>query len=143
MALTRRLSAPQSLEQTAELPLAGRDPEPGWFIMDDPACLYYCLLYIPNMPIKTLPSRSEQLMVRLDSASKKFLHQAAQLRNVSVSDYVRLVAVVQARREVKEAVNHTIVLTSDEQLAFWKALNEEPRLTQRQRKLGSIMRGAA
>ena len=81
------------------------------------------------------------LMVRLDSADKAVLAAAARLRRVSVSDYVRTVTVAQAAREVGAARVQTIVLTPDEQLAFWKALNEPPLLTPAQRKLGELMRG--
>ncbi len=43
------------------------------------------------------------LMVRLDDESKQCLAEAANLRHVSVSDYVRTVTVPQARREVRTA----------------------------------------
>ena len=39
-------------------------------------------------------------MVRLDAEGKAFLAQAAELRRISVSDYVRTVTVPQARAEV-------------------------------------------
>jgi uncharacterized protein (DUF1778 family) len=80
-------------------------------------------------------------MVRLDEESKAYLTQAAELRRISVSDYVRAVTVAQARREVLAAREQTIALTPEEQLAFWNALNETPRLTDAQRRLGKIMRG--
>ena len=81
------------------------------------------------------------LMVRLDEQSKAYLSEAAQLRQISVSDYVRTVTVSQARREVEAARSQTISLTPDEQLAFWTALSAPPKLTKRQKKLGAIMRG--
>src|SRR5437870_10347526 len=84
---------------------------------------------------------SPTLMVRLDDESKSFLTKAAELRRISVSDYVRTVTVAQARREVQAALDQTIALTPEEQLAFWTALNETPTLTAAQRKLGAIMRG--
>jgi uncharacterized protein (DUF1778 family) len=80
-------------------------------------------------------------MVRLDEDSKAFLAQAAELRQVSLSDYVRTVTVAQARREVLASREQTLAMTPEEQLAFWNALNEAPRLTEAQRRLGSIMRG--
>jgi uncharacterized protein (DUF1778 family) len=82
-------------------------------------------------------------MVRLDAESKACLTRAAELRKVSVSDYVRAVTVAQARREVEAARQHTIVLTPDEFLAFWQALEAPVHLTPAQRKLGAIMRGEA
>jgi len=81
------------------------------------------------------------LMVRLDDESKQCLAQAAELRQISVSDYVRAVTVPQARREVRAARQQLIALTPEEQLSFWKALNETPKLTPAQRRLGSVMRG--
>ncbi|HZT83226.1 MAG TPA: DUF1778 domain-containing protein [Gemmataceae bacterium] len=81
------------------------------------------------------------LMVRLDDESKAYLTRAAELRHISVSDYVRTVTVGQARREVLAAREQTLALTPEEQLAFWSALNETPRLTEAQRRLGAVMRG--
>jgi uncharacterized protein (DUF1778 family) len=80
-------------------------------------------------------------MVRLDDESKACLTEAARLRGISLSDYVRAVTVPQARREVSAAREQTLALTPEEQLAFWKALAEPPKLTEAQRRLGSIMRG--
>ena len=81
------------------------------------------------------------LMVRLDKESKAYLAQAAELRRISVSDYVRTVTVAQARREVLGSHEQTLAMTLEEQLAFWNALNETPKLTEPQRRLGSVMRG--
>ena len=80
-------------------------------------------------------------MVRVDRSSKTVISQAARIRGVSASDYVRSVVVAQARREVEEARTRTIVLTPEEQLAFWQALEQPTSLTPRQRELGRIMRG--
>lgn len=81
------------------------------------------------------------LMVRLDESSKSVLAQAADLRRISVSDYVRTVMVSQARKEVEAAGDQVIALTPAEQLAFWKALQEPARLTKRQKELGRLMQG--
>lgn len=83
------------------------------------------------------------LVVRLDEDSKDVLARAAGLRRISVSDYVRQVTVAQARREVSAAREETIALTPEEQLAFWRALNATPTLTEAQRRLGATMRGEA
>lgn len=80
-------------------------------------------------------------MVRMDDEGKSYLAQAAELRHISVSDYVRTVTVAQARREVMAARKQTIALSPDEQLAFWNALNESPKLTDSQRRLAAVMRG--
>jgi uncharacterized protein (DUF1778 family) len=80
-------------------------------------------------------------MVRLDKESKDALAQAANLRKISVSDYVRVVTVGQARKEVSASNAQTISMSAAEQLAFWTALNEGPKLTAAQKKLGKVMRG--
>ena len=93
----------------------------------------------PRSPADTPTVRS--LMVRLDDQSKTYLTQAAGLRGISLSDYVRTVTVAQARREVLAARDQTLALTPEEQLAFWNALAAPPVLTDAQRRLGSVMRG--
>ena len=86
-------------------------------------------------------STPSPLMVRLDDESKAYLSQAAELRRISVSDYVRTVTVAQARKEVQAAREQTIALTPKEQLAFWEALRKPTKLTDAQRRLGAVMRG--
>ena len=81
------------------------------------------------------------LMVRVDQEGKECLSQAAELRGISVSDYVRAVAVAHARREVRAARQQVLALTPEEQLSFWNALSTTPKLTPAQRRLGSAMRG--
>ena len=82
-------------------------------------------------------------MVRMDDESKAVLVAAAELRQISVSDYVRSVMVQQASRELAAADSKTIGMTRDEQLQFWSALTKPPRLTKAQKELGAIMRGEA
>lgn len=85
-------------------------------------------------------TKSSHLMVRLDEDSKSYVTRAARLRRVSISDYVRLVTVAQARREVSQAEQGTVSLSPEEQLAFWNALNTTSKLTKAQRELGRTMR---
>lgn len=100
---------------------------------------------------KSKPSRAQRkprkttspLMVRLDAESKACLTRAAELRRISVSDYVRTVTLAQARREVLAASEQTIALSPDEQAAFWTSLSETPKLTAAQRRFASVMRGEA
>ncbi len=87
------------------------------------------------------PKAASPLMVRLDHESKKCLAKAAELRRISVSDYVRTVTIPQARHEVRASREQVVALTFEEQLTFWNALNEKPKLTNRQRKLARVMRG--
>lgn len=86
-------------------------------------------------------SKASSLMVRLDSESKQALVEAAGLRRISISDYVRAVTVAQAKREIASAREQTIRLTPDEQLAFWDALQAPVKLTAAQKRLGALMRG--
>ena len=80
-------------------------------------------------------------MVRLDEESKRLAFPCRGIRHISVSDYVRQITVAQARKEVDGASERTIVLTPDEQLAIWNALNTPVKLTPSQKILGKIMRG--
>ena len=82
------------------------------------------------------------LKIRLDAESKQSLLAAAKLRRISVSDYVRTVTVAQARREVASARDKTILLSPEEQLAFWQALKTPSKITPAQKRLGAMMRGA-
>ena len=97
---------------------------------------------VTKRPVKkSIPT--SPLMVRLDAQSKQALLRAAELRGISVSDYVRTVTVAQARREAAAAEEQIVRLAPEEQLAFWTALQETPRLTPAQRQLGKLMRGEA
>ncbi|MFN5744180.1 MAG: DUF1778 domain-containing protein, partial [Planctomyces sp.] len=78
----------------------------------------------------------------LDSESKQALTDAAELRRISVSDYVRTVTVAQARREVASAREQTVLLSPDAQGAFGGARHPPPKLTPAKTRLGAIMRGA-
>lgn len=89
----------------------------------------------------TSENKTSSLMVRLDSDSKKAVADAAKLRRISISDYVRTVTVAQARREVASAKDQTILLSPEEQLAFWQALQAPAKLTPAQKKLGVLMQG--
>jgi uncharacterized protein (DUF1778 family) len=96
----------------------------------------------PRGRVRKAP-KSRTLIVRLDEESRAILDRAAELRRISVSDYVRTVTVPQARREVGAARDQIIALSPEEQRAFWMALSQEPELTESQRELGAIMRGEA
>jgi uncharacterized protein (DUF1778 family) len=87
--------------------------------------------------------KNSSLMVRLDDESKALLTSAADLRKISVSDYVRSIVVGQARRELTAAGTNMISMTPEEQLEFWQALSKPPKLTKAQKQLGKVMRGEA
>jgi len=88
-----------------------------------------------------MANASTSLMIRLDPDSKTCVARAAELRQVSVSDYVRSVVVAQARRELAAADQQVIVLTPAEQHAFWQSLQEPIAPTTAQQALGGLMRG--
>ncbi|QDV54589.1 DUF1778 domain-containing protein [Rosistilla oblonga] len=87
--------------------------------------------------------KTSSLMVRLDEQSKATLSAAAELRRISVSDYVRSVVVGQAERELAAAEAQTVAMTAEEQLQFWNALAKPPKLSKAQKELGAMMRGEA
>ena len=93
----------------------------------------------PRSPVSTVAARS--LMVRLDDESKSYLCQAAELRGISLSDYVRTVTVAQARLEVLSAEGQPLALTREEPLAFWHALDRPVNLSAGHERLGRMMRG--
>ena len=86
--------------------------------------------------------QAHTLNMRLDAAGKGAIARAAGLRRLSISDYIRVVLVQQAQREVAAAGHQVLTLTAAEQQEFWTALHEPIKLTPRQRKLGRLMRGA-
>jgi uncharacterized protein (DUF1778 family) len=94
------------------------------------------------MATPIMANASTSLMVRLDPDSKTFVARAAELRHVSVSDYVRSVVVAQARREILAAEQQVITLTPTEQQEFWQALQAPTALTAAQQELGALMRDA-
>ena len=57
-----------------------------------------------TVPTAVRSKQPSSLMVRLDERSKKLLKRAAELRRMSVSDYVRTITVSRAEREVRQAV---------------------------------------
>ncbi len=86
---------------------------------------------------------TKTLQARLDPKSKRVVEQAAKLRNVGLSDYIRLVLVPTARKEVELAKQQVLQMTPDEQERFWLALQAPSKPTKAQRKLGKIMQGNA
>lgn len=81
------------------------------------------------------------LQARLDPESKQAIVEAAKLRHVGLSDYIRLVLVPTAKKEVEQAKSQVIQMTADEQERFWNALQTPAKPTKAQQKLGKMMRG--
>jgi uncharacterized protein (DUF1778 family) len=88
-------------------------------------------------------TRETILRFRLDEESKGYIVRAAVLRHLNVSECIQAVVVPQARKEVEEAKKQTIVLTPDEQLTFWHALQTPQMPTKAQRELAELIRDEA
>jgi uncharacterized protein (DUF1778 family) len=101
----------------------------------------YCKLQY-NAGMKT-DEKSTVLQTRLTPEQKAVIQEAAELRRLSLSDYVRQLLVTMARQDVESAKQNVIELTAEGQLAFWKALNAPVKLTPAQKRLGRVMRGEA
>jgi len=86
-------------------------------------------------------TKMQTLQARLDPESKRLIEEAARLRHVGLTDYIRLILVPAARREVLCAQNQALFLSPTEQEQFWEALNSPLDLTPAQEELGAIMRG--
>lgn len=82
------------------------------------------------------------LVVSLDADSRRLLEQVAALRQINVSDYVRMVSVAQARMDVELDHANGLALSPEEQLAFWQALQGSAALTSQQQRLGKMMQGS-
>ena len=83
------------------------------------------------------------LQTRLSAEDKRAIQQAAALRRLAVSEYLRQVLVPLAKREVSSAEHSVIELSADEQLALWQALEAPAKLSKAQKKLARQMRGDA
>ena len=93
-------------------------------------------------PSRRKPERKRpSLRLNLDQYSRRTLEAAAKLRRISVSEYIRSIAVPQAKREIEGARQNVVVLTPDEQLAFWNALQAPVKLTPAQMRLSRLARG--
>lgn len=90
------------------------------------------------MPIK---EKAEVIQARINSENKGLIVQAAKLREIPVSDYMRLVLIDQARKEVTSNEQRVLQLTADEQIEFWNALDNPKSLTESQKELGKLIKG--
>jgi uncharacterized protein (DUF1778 family) len=87
-----------------------------------------------------VPSKNANLLVRFDSGAKSLVLRAANLRGLSLSDYVRTRIVPLARQDVDEAETGVLRLARQDQIAFWQALQHPPAPTRAQRELGKLVR---
>ena len=88
----------------------------------------------------TTGAKDANLLVRFDRGAKSLVQQAANLRGLTVSDYVRSRIVPMARQEVDEASTGVLRLPKEAQTAFWQALQRPPAPTKAQRALGKLVR---
>ena len=85
--------------------------------------------------------KTQILQARIDKKNKDLVVKAAKLRSMPTSDYVRSIVIEQARKEVDCAEKEVLQLTADEQLSFWKALDHDSSLIEKEIELGQLMRG--
>ena len=88
----------------------------------------------------TAGSKDANLLVRFDRGAKSLVQQAASLRGLTVSDYVRSRIVPMAKQDVDEASTGVLRLPKEAQIAFWQALQRPPAPTAAQRALGKLVR---
>jgi len=72
---------------------------------------------------------------RLEPASKFIIKKAADLRGISQTDYLKAVLLPFAKREIAESGKGGLVLSENEQIEFWEALNQPVKLTESQKAL--------
>jgi uncharacterized protein (DUF1778 family) len=89
----------------------------------------------------SVAEKKEVLQTRLSPRAKRSIEQAAKLRRLSISEYLRQVLVPMAEREVQGSKHNVIEMTPDEQLALWRALHEPAKLTPAQKRLSRMMKG--
>lgn len=81
------------------------------------------------------------LQTRMTEEQKRVILEAAENRQIAVSEYVRMTVCEQAKRELEAAAQHAYCLTATEQAALWKALHAPVKLTEAQKRLSRLMRG--
>jgi uncharacterized protein (DUF1778 family) len=84
--------------------------------------------------------KDANVLVRFDAKSKKKVTQAAASRGLSVSDYVRTRMLSVANQDIAEAETGVLRLSREHQIAFWSALQNPPKPTAAQRRLGELVR---
>jgi uncharacterized protein (DUF1778 family) len=84
--------------------------------------------------------KDANVLVRFDAKSKKKVTQAAASRGLSVSDYVRTRMLSVANQDIAEAETGVLRLSREHQIAFWSALQNPPKATAAQRRLGELVR---
>ena len=87
------------------------------------------------------PALNDSVVLQLDEKSMFVLVEAANIRRVSVAEYVRTIAVAHAKAELADSNQHEIAMTAGEQLKFWRILQRAPKVSESQHELGKLMRG--
>lgn len=88
-----------------------------------------------------IKEKRETIQARINPANKEIITQAAKLREIPVSDYIRTTVLEQAKKEVSSSKLNILQLTEAEQLSFWHVIDSEPKLSNSQKELGKLMRG--
>ena len=88
----------------------------------------------------TEPAKTANVLIRFDGKRKALVRRAARLSGLSMSEYVRLRIVSLATREIEESETGVLRLNREDQLAFWRAVQNPPPPTRAQRALGALVR---
>lgn len=86
------------------------------------------------------PTKTANVLIRFDAKRKAKIRRAAELRGLSLSDYVRTRIVSIAERDLEEAQTGVLRLAREDQVALWRALQNPPPPTRAQRALGRLIR---
>ena len=83
------------------------------------------------------------LLVRCDRSTKELIRKAAEVRGLSMSDYMRMQVKASAARDVLEAETGILKLAKEDQIAFWQLLQRPAKPTEAQKKLGHLVRSVS
>ncbi len=86
------------------------------------------------------PAKTANVLIRFDAKRKARIRRAAELRGLSVSDYVRSRIVAIAERDIEEAQTWVLRLGREDQIVPWRALQKPRPPTKAQRALGKLIR---
>lgn len=95
----------------------------------------------PALAAAALGLSKTTLQTRMTEKQKRVIQEAAEKRQIAVSEYVRLTVFEQAKRELEAAAQHVYCLTAEEQTALWQTLHAPVKLTAAQKRLSRLMRG--
>lgn len=85
-------------------------------------------------------AKTANVLIRFDAKRKARVRRAAELRGLTVSDYIRTRIDSIVDRDLEEAETGVLRLSREDQIALWRALQNPPPPTKQQRELGALIR---